>query len=335
MPNRPSQDNETPRPLRSSEEDRDLFEMMFYHDLESWFSADIACCDICYGDFVASWPHAYSADDAAFQRAAIGMSTFYSGSYLQEEFTKEEFDELVKGLSCPRCGAPLTGFIWPYELPFMVDKAWFEKAIAEIAEIANQRPFLLLTHEFARKVHTTIHHVASSLSETAISGKLYRARRFNESLVRELAEFDSPPRETVKEGRYNHAGNPVLYLASDLETCFEEMRREPCVAIELAFETTLRVLDLVSPRQAHPKHEDELMAITYSALVSAPQPDTGWHKPAYVISRFLADCARDAGIQAIRYPSTRMKKDSYNLVILDPAFRLAEACTVTRYVDMP
>ena len=125
-----------------------------------------------------------------------------------------------------------------------------------------------------------------------------------------------------------------MYLASDLQTCFEEMRRTACVVAELNFDTSLKILDLVTPWESHAEFADELSALTYSALMSAKQSDTGWHKPAYVFSRFIADCVRDSGIQGIKYPSTRITRDNYNLVIVDPAFRLSQAANVQRYIHL-
>ena len=40
----------------------DCFCEIFYHELESWFTADIACCDDCYDDFLSKWPAVYSRD---------------------------------------------------------------------------------------------------------------------------------------------------------------------------------------------------------------------------------------------------------------------------------
>jgi RES domain-containing protein len=322
-----------PMAALTQEEKREWFPEAFFDQLESWFSADIACCDACHDEFTALWPHAYSANGAAFQRSSIDLNSFYSGSKLQELFTKEEFNEFVKDLRCPRCGGQLGANIWPYELPFDVDPL-FEEFIGEIAILAELTPFLILSHKFAQEVLHTIRNVGSSLKPTIIQGNMYRARIIKFPIAEVLAEFDIPPRNLVTEGRYNHAGNPVLYLASDLQTSFEEMRRTPCIVAELNFDTSLKVLDLVSPRDSHPEFADALSALTYSALMSAKQSDTGWHKPAYVFSRFIADCVRHSGIQGIKYPSTRITKDNYNLVIVDPAFRLCMAAKVQRYIRL-
>jgi len=53
------------------------FEDEFYAALETWFAADIACCEGCYDDFLKLWPHAYSADNAEFQCSEISLELFY------------------------------------------------------------------------------------------------------------------------------------------------------------------------------------------------------------------------------------------------------------------
>ena len=40
----------------------------------------------------------------------------------------------------------------------------------------------------------------------------------------------------------------------------------------------------------------------------------GYDKPAYIFSRFIADCAKSAKFDAIKYPSTKKLKDNFNLV---------------------
>jgi len=320
-----------------SDEDREWFVEAFYDAVESWFTADIACCDSCHDEFVALWPHAYSANDGEFQRSCIDLNLFYEGSRLKELYSKGDYDEYIKDMTCPRCGNKLGPYMWPYELPFDVDPD-FENTITDIAILADQTPFLILSHDFAQEVYNTLRRIGSSLDTTVLRGSLWRARlksTRNPTIPEELTEFDRPPRNYASEGRYNHAGNPVLYLASDLNTCFEEMQQSPCVVAELSFDTSLKILDLVNPIESHPESADELQSLVYSALLSAKQSSAGLHKPHYIFSRFITDCARASGIQAIKYFSTRIVESNYNLVIVDPEVRLEDVATLKRCVHMP
>jgi hypothetical protein len=76
------------------------------------------------------------------------------------------------------------------------------------------------------------------------------------------------------------------------------------------------LLDLVELEETTASLEI-LDAISRSALMSAPNLGTGWSKPQYVFSRYVADCARSAGFEAILYGSTK-DSDGSNYVLLDP-----------------
>ena len=313
--------NEEREKLRS--EDSCWFEELFDHDIESWFSSDIACCDECIDDFLAHWPHAYSADKAAFQCNSIGLSTFYSGSRLSQVYTEEEFYKFLPLMSCPRCGNELKHNIWPYELPFDVVED-FEDKLNEIAGIATKTPFMLMEHYFAKEVYDAIKELAPEVKPRKLNFSLFRARTISSLQSNDIKEFDFPPNEFVSEGRYNHAGMPALYLASDMETCFHEMRESDCIIAEIAMQKELKILDLINPFDSHQKHCDLLNTLTYSALMSARQSDTGWYKPKYIFTRFIADCAKYVGFDAIKYPSTRNAEDNFNIVVLNTHHSLSK-----------
>jgi RES domain-containing protein len=312
-------------------EDKYDFEELFYRDIESWFSADIACCDKCYDDFVNTWPYAYWADNEAFQKCGIDLDTFFSGSRLQDIYTEEEFDYFIRTIGCPRCGAPLSadGNIWPYCLPFKNDSV-IESTIDALASIAERTPFLLLNHHSSERVLSAIANMSSNTVPTDLSQTLFRARSV-EIVHPNIEDFDFPPKRYVGEGRYNHAGMPVLYLASDKKTCFYEMRESVCTVAEIKIRRKLKILDFMNLDESSSKDTEILKTLVYSALISSKQENEGWHRPKYVFSRFVADCALHAGFHAIKYPSTRLAKDNYNLVIIDSTLSLESDCDILSY----
>lgn len=312
--------------------DFDVFEMCFFEDIESWFSADIACCDNCYDDFLSIWSRAYYANDCEFQKNSIDLDCFYSGSRLQQFYTKEEFDYYVTQISCSRCGDSLKGNIWAYELPFNVIPN-FEQTIIEIGKIACFTPFLLLKHNFCQEVFSTIQKLGNVTQPFVYNSSLFRARIKQGNPLKQLSDFDFPPKNYVTEGRYNHAGNSVLYLASDIETCKAEMNNKECLAIEFVLSSPIKILNL-SESFEHELESDLLDNLVYSALISAKQSDDGWDKPHYIFSRFIADCAKYSGFDAIKYPSTKRTADNFNLVLINNSLTLESCSKVISYHDI-
>ena len=303
------------------------FEECFLDEVERWFTARIACCDNCCEGFIAEWPYAYSSNDAAFQRNSIDLDLFYSQSRLCEWYTAEEYGKLLATVYCPNCDEPLSGNLYPYELPFDPPPN-YTAILTELASQASQSPFLMLENDFCAAIRCMIGDLAKMAEPVSLSNFLFRGRSFPGETNPILRDFDFPPSQVVREGRYNHAGNPVLYLAGSEQTCRAEMRRTPDLFIaQFRFSFPLKVLDLVNPDQICDKHSDMLSFIVFSTLLSAKSADNGFSRPEYVFSRFVKDCALSSGFDAIRYPSTRVDAAQFNLVIINQTLTLSKYAT--------
>lgn len=292
----------------------------FIADLDSWFSADIACCDNCYDDFLQYWPLAYDDNNSEFQRCCIDLDSFYYGSKrLQHNYTKEEYDVMKHTVNCSRCGSNLQAYMWPYEFPFSfgTDILDFECKMEEIVEISRVTPFLLLENTFAKEVYNTLHSVANKTERQVVDYPLYRARISTQVERISFEEFRVAPKENIAEGRYNHAGDQVMYTASDMKTCFYEVNKKLCYVSECYVEKELRILNLQNTCGPTSEQEDMLNALIFSALMSKKISTEGYHRPAYIFSRFIADCAKSAKFDAIKYPSTKVTKDNFNLAIIN------------------
>jgi RES domain-containing protein len=211
----------------------------------------------------------------------------------------------------------LVGDFIIYEHPFDVPDG-FLSDIEEIAQIAARTPFLLLIHPFAEHTFKTLEALAKTTPITSISATYYRARKDNGHILDALADFGPPPPEKVAEGRFNHAGHAMLYLALEADTAFGEVAA-PGVqyfVASLRIETNLKVLNLSLKNEADSEDEILIQCLARSALCAAPRTGEGWVAREYVFTRFVADCARNAGFDAIGYGST--KGYGANLVILEP-----------------
>lgn len=303
--------------------DEEAFEDVFLAELDSWFSADIACCDHCYSDFIKRWPLAFYAEGLVFQTNQIQLEPFYEGSRISAFYTLDQFIRLITGLPCPRCGEPLGHTIYPYNFPFNIPDQ-FEENMREISAIAEITPFLLLKHPFSAEVHEVVNVASSQTTDRQFLQPLFKARPLANLKNFDVSQFDFAPPEYAREGRYNHAGNSALYLSDSPKTCLHEINNEVCAVAEIGFNEKLKILDLVEPYDNHKDCSDLLNALVYSALLSEPRNVEGFRQTEYVFSRFIADCARSAGFDAIKYPSTRALNDCFNLAILNKDFSLGK-----------
>jgi RES domain-containing protein len=295
------------------EEHYDIMVELFYHDLESWFNANTFYCDSCIDEFIEQWPGIYNRD-LELQTNSISLDSFFSGGYIQDSFTKEEFTNLLKDFRCPNCGDFLTSNIWPYDLRFDVPDG-FESNVREIADIAKKTPFLLMLHPFSQDIYNEIKAILETTNTSLLPNPLYRARVYRSDHRYVEKDFLAARPNKVKEGRYNHAGKQVLYLAEDDLTCYYEMR-EPIEGIMLAKLEILEPIKNLDLMDENLEANDIIQAIQFSSLMSSPAEGEGWYKPHYVFTRFVADAALSVGFDAIRYPSVRSHTGN-NIVVLN------------------
>lgn len=299
----------------TEDEQREAFGEILERDLESWFTSGIACCDKCLDDFVESWPAVYSRN-ITFSSCSIPFDVFYHGSRrVRECYTEEEFERYIKYVHCPRCGEPLEHNLYPYELPFQ-PPADFEPTVKELQELMQSTPFLVLTHPFAELTLNTIKKLYEESKPETIEGLVYRGRCITEAFAKDYSQFLAPPKARVSDNRYNHAGLPALYLSFAKDTCYYEMDcpSELWIA-EFSLTGKWKILNLNTEGF---KENDVLEYIVWSSLASSPIRGEGFYQPAYYFTRFISDCCKLVGFDAIRYPSVRVGERD-NLVILSPA----------------
>ncbi len=307
--------------LPISTEDADSFNDAFSDELDSSFSSSIACCDNCYADFRAHWP------DVTFRRDGtelMSMETHWAvdESRLSGAWSPAEYSSLRRLVQCPRCLTFDSANIYLFEHRFS-DARDMEDDIDALITIGSVTPFLLLEHSFAQRVLAEVRAEGARAKVEALTQPLYRAR-----LADDVAHLRQPPDDpatygpapasATSEGRFNHAGVPMLYLADAGAVAAAELGAvgQACLVGTLRIMAPLKIFDLIRA-DGESVDSDLFDALANSALLGAPRTGDGWIKRQYVFSRYVADCARSAGFHAIRYGSTKTQA-GVNYVILDP-----------------
>lgn len=307
--------------LPVSQQEVAVFNELFSDDLDSGFASSICCCDFCYDDFKEHWPDV-AFREMEFQTQSMGAFWAVEYSRLPGTYSPAEISTLGRLVQCPRCLEYGACNIWVYEHRFG-NAEEIEEAIDELRTLGSTTPFLLLEHPFAQDVLKEIRQQAAASVKTKLDMPLYRAR-FADDVEKcgqepgNLQTYGAPPAAYVGEGRFNHAGGPMLYLASSADIAAAELGQpeEPCFVGTLRLLEPLRILDLAEIDDENAGYE-LLRALAASALIAAPRTGHGWVKRQYVFSRFVGDCARSAGFDAIRYRSMK-REDGSNYVLLNP-----------------
>ncbi|MBY5700409.1 RES family NAD+ phosphorylase [Rhizobium leguminosarum] len=301
--------------------DIDTFNDILADEIDSDFTSSICCCDECYEDFASRWP-GVELHDVEFQTNSMSVDYCVEQSRLVQLYTAFELKTLKHFVVCPRCGTYVRNSLHIFEHPF--DRVeGIEVSIEELASLGSTTPFLLLEHPFARSILDAVRDLSADTGPKSMPGTFFRARKSADiakqgQSLSDVATFGPAPPGVIGEGRFNHAGAPMIYLATTLETAILEigtLNELLCVA-ELALDREYKVLDLVELDDSSDSRVP-ILAMANSVLVAAPRIDRGWLRPEYVFSRFIADCAKSAGFDAIRYASTKYG-GGYNYVILSP-----------------
>ncbi|RZJ90704.1 MAG: RES domain-containing protein [Chryseobacterium sp.] len=288
----------------------DFFEDEFIADLDSWYSADIKCCEKCYDDFIENWPISI---DRLPDSYLIDVHTFYSGSNLKYSYTVEEYKNNLYRVRCPRCNSSIDSNFWAFNFDFDNFED-FEGEFWKLKNLIKHTPFLVLKNDLANRTFELLEELAKEILPAKVSGKLFRGRVTDKPSV-EGSDLLPPPATLTKEGRYNHIGVPVIYAASKAITCFNELRKpsQNLYIAEFRIFKQLRLLDLT---ELEDENSDLLKAVVISSLASAKADDQALYKPEYYFTRYIADCCRYLGLDGLVYPSAQIG-EGCNYILFD------------------
>jgi len=275
----------------------------FLDDLDSWFSADIKCCEKCYSDFIKNWPMIIQRSNEFF---SIDLESFYAGSRrIKENYSLKEFVDNIHLVKCPRCGESIEDIIYPFEFHFCIDED-FEFDVNLLKQTILETPFIVLKNSLANRVFDVINEQIAFTEKTLIDFPLYRGRVIKKEDICGDS-FLAPPKELTREGRYNHNGIPVIYSANKKITCYNELRKpeNDFFIAEFSLKKKLILLNL-NNINAFDEKNDLLKSIVWSSLCSAKTEDEAKHKPEYYFTRFISDCCKYLGFDGLIYPSVQI-----------------------------
>lgn len=247
--------------------------------------------------------------------------------FLSEHDVPEAQWEAVAGrLHCQNCGTeldPSCDIGRKSAEEEAADEQWREwhdeyaPKLEEFTQWLERFPYLGADHAVGREF---LEQIKEFPTNTYAREEWWRARRVEGPVPLTAVQMGPPPNPPRSEGRYNHHGQRVFYLASSKEDAAAEVLGSgECLAWVQQFKIADRtkLLDLTRPMA----HEDMgaipilLAGLAWSRAHMAPDdPDFEW-KPQYFLPRFIADCARRHGFRGIVFDSP--KHYGENLVLFD------------------
>jgi hypothetical protein len=258
------------------------------------------------------------------------------------EDCREDVAELV---NCPSCGN--SHELWEEvgrksegELHYESLMAeWYENhehRLEEFYEFLTAYPYLGAAHDFGKEIRKVI----SEFPLTTVKDDLfYRARRIESGQEYTLENFipPDPAKCSIGEGRYNHAGQSVMYLSADkigaaVECVHEGENRAWIHGFRIS--QVEKILDLTADEDwADESIQLLAFGLIHSGAVRRFADRSNSWKPEYFVPRFIADCAREKGLNGILFKSVRHWNSNLVLFNYDPATVLPEGLPEIVQID--
>lgn len=214
-----------------------------------------------------------------------------------------------------RTDAEIQGKIWQANKKY-------KKSIDELLILIEQYPSLVLKNALARKIYKEIHeHNTPSYALENIY--CYRCRMPEKRKKFTFKDIHAPKVGIAKAGRYNHSGQSVLYLSHHLETAVGEVSGVSTGEVDIWLQKYRigkieQILDLSPDWEGILNLSTLFTALIDSRILKRKSIDamSTW-RPEYLLTIFIADCAKSSGYRGIKYPAIKGYGDNY--VIFDPS----------------
>lgn len=247
----------------------------------------------------------------------VGKKCSIENEFVRHRVSKQHWQVLLDGLCCPICKARLRlnstiEVITPYDrkVEGLLYKSRHSPLVQDLGrfnQFLSMYPYLGLGDPDGTGIR--IRDAITKQTRRVLEAKpWFRARRLKPGVIFTSEDMTAPDPTKVQEGRYNHAGQSFLYLADDPETALCEINQwgneTKCAMQKYKTTEDLHVLDLHhDDRELNLSTDLLLIAVIYNGyLENIPEQDTSW-KPEYFVPRFLANCARLEGFEAIWFSS--------------------------------
>ncbi len=278
--------------------------------------SQIVSCEYCQGteDEEPVWINGYKID--------------LNQLFFDNDIQQQERDSIIPQLKCPNCGNPNfheysnVGVLYDeiFEFEGDADKAMmiYFHGIDEFTKELAKFPSLALNNQIGKDLFELIK--ARTYTSEIAPGVYYRCRKADGENVLDEYAMNAPPKGYSNQGRYNYEGQSHFYLSAKKETAIKEILQgsnENIMVWVQKFEIKEPLENLLDLRwyQIYTNKSLSLLykALIYSDVLSRNENNQGSWKPDYYFTRFVMDCAKNAGYSGIIYNSV-FDRNSYNLV---------------------
>jgi len=238
---------------------------------------------------------------------------------------EEHYEEVADRVRCPCCGNSCelydeVGLKSEQELRFEeLHAQWIEEHQHRLDDFyahLEKYPYLGLAHELGREINESM-KVLPKLMLTDCSWFRARPVRDGRNLTVEEFGLPDPEKIPIPEGRFNHHGQAVVYMAETAECAATEVLQED-ESRAWVMKFGLKDLGPILNLSMSEEWADEGLPVLavglgyFRNLSRTVKRERGW-KPEYLLPRFIADCARLNGFTGVIFRSSRYWAD--NLVL--------------------
>lgn len=245
--------------------------------------------------------------------------------------------QIEKEIRCPECGRKieLESFVsinYGYQtertrkkLEAKINKDVHGK-IVNFIDYLKHYPMLGLMDNTGREIEDAIRNSKLKIIENEIWYRARKAEKDNPLKIFTQKEMGKPPVDITPEGRFNHYGQPSLYLGNSDYVCAKEINDgnfQVICWIQKVYVKKAKILDLTDYSTIDKLGEYPLLVaglLISGELEEHNEMHKGFYKPEYAITRFIADLCRVNNIDGIKYGSAvrnESDKDSINLVLFN------------------